>query len=358
MGSVSAKETPEMKTARATQRAIVLIEPNADLKAAKFEVREVDVPTPQSGQVLVKMSAAPINPSDFATWIQAQPGVEYPRVVGSEGSGVVVASGGGFMAGRLVGKTVGVIQPNGGKTGTYQQYVVADAMTEVWPLGDLEKPEDGASFFINPYTAVGILDTVKSRGQDVFVHTAASSQLGQMMVKLAPARGMTIVNIVRREEQADMLKKIGAQHVVVQTDGWEERLRKLIDELNITIVFDPIAGEMTGTFMSLMPRESTTYVYGGLSERPVANVSALDLIYQKKRVEGWLFTNWLMEGGTMKMLLRARAATALVNPGLKPNGWCSSQFEDCAMDEFFEKFHALRDGSATGRKLRIRLDRG
>jgi len=348
-----------MKSAQATtQKAIMLVEPNTDLKAAKFEVREVDVPTPKPGQVLVKMSAAPINPSDFGSWMRSTPGVEYPKVVGNEGSGVVVASGGGLMAGRLVGKTVGVVGPKGGKTGTYQQYVVADAMKEVWPLGDLEKAEDGASFFVNPYTAVGILDTVKSRGQNVFIHTAASSQLGQMMIKLAPMQGMTIVNVVRREEQAEMLKKIGAEHVVVQTEGWEERLRKLIDELKIMVAFDCIAGETTGTIVSLMPRESTTYVYGALSERPVGNVSPLDLIYHKKHVEGWLLTGWLMAGGTMQMLSRARAATALVNPGLKPDGWCSSQFEDCAIDEFFEKFHALREGSATGRKLRIRLDRG
>jgi len=357
MGQSQAKDGALLPKKELPQKCkrIVLVEPNMDLKQARFEVQECDVPKPKSGQVLIKMSAAPVNPSDFGAWMANTPGVEYPKVIGNEGSGVVVSSGGGLVAGSMVGKVVGVVGIGGGKGGSYQQYVVADALKEVWPLGDLP-PEDGASFFINPYTAVGILDTVKSKGAKVFIHTAASSQLGQMLVKLAPAQGITIVNVVRREEQAEMLKKLGAEHVVVQVEGWEEKLKALIENLKIRVAFDCIAGDMSGTILGLLPKNSYTFVYGGLSGKPIGNIPIMDVIYQKKKIEGWLLTSWLMAGGGMKMWRRARAASTIVNPGLQKDGWASSQFQDCTMEEFLQQFLALRDASVTGRKLRIRLD--
>eukprot|EP00928_Gymnodinium_smaydae_P091235 TRINITY_DN74937_c0_g1_i1.p1 TRINITY_DN74937_c0_g1~~TRINITY_DN74937_c0_g1_i1.p1 ORF type:complete len:349 (-),score=61.54 TRINITY_DN74937_c0_g1_i1:139-1185(-) len=340
----------------AQQKQIVLVEPNEDLTRAKFEVRVVDVPKPKPGEVLVKMAAAPVNPSDFGTWMRTPKDAE-PSCVGNEGCGVVVASGGGMATWGKIGKKVGVVCRG---TGSYQQYVAVDAKTGVFPLDQSMDVKDAASFFVNPYTAVGILDTVQRQGASAFVHTAASSQLGQMLVKLAPSQGITVVNIVRREEQAEMLRAIGAEHVVVQKAGWEKELGELIAKLKVRVAFECIAGDTTGTIMSLMPKKSITFVYGALSEKPVGNINPMDLIYQQKKIVGWLLPNWLQEGGVVKTLFRLRKAASLVNPALKPGGWASSQFEDVSMESWFQKFLSMRkqsgNGGFTGRKLRIIMD--
>lgn len=180
-----------------------------------------------------------------------------------------------------------------------------------------------------------------------------------MIVKLAPSQGATVVNVVRREEQAALLRALGAEHVVVQTEGWEDRLRALVEALHVTVAFDCVAGAHTGKIVSLLPAGSTTFLYGGLSEQPVGGLPVVDLIYHSKKVEGWLLTNWLMGGGKIQMMRRISAASATVSPALGSGGWAASQFEDCAMEEMFPKLCAMRanrgSGGFTGLKLRIRL---
>lgn len=353
---IIASRPKNLQEAPAKQKRLVLVEPNAKLEEAKLEVEEADVPKPKSGQVLVMMAAAPVNPSDFGGWKSGPPGEKLPRLVGSEGSGIVIASGGGVVAGRLVGKRVGITARG---TGSYQQYVCVDALGSVFELDQSLPVEDGASFFVNPYTAVGIIDTVKQQGQKIFIHTAAASQLGQMIVKVAPSMGVTVVNFVRRQEQAEMLTRLGAQHVIVEKEGWQDEVKALVKSLKIKVAFDCIAGEMTGTLVGLLPPGSTTFLYGGLSEKPVGNIPIMDLIYRNKQVKGWLLTKWLMAGGPLKTLMRIRYASRIVNPGLKSGGWASSQFVDCSLQEMWPKFLAMRadlgQGGFTGQKLRIKI---
>lgn len=355
---ILASRPKRLHQAPAKQKRLVLVEPNANLDAAKLVVEEADVPKPRSGQVLVMMAAAPVNPSDFGSWKSGPPGEKLPRQIGNEGAGIVIASGGGVFARSLVGKRVGITITARG-SGSYQQYVCVDALGSAFELDQSLPAEDCASFFVNPYTAVGIIDTVKQHGQKVFIHTAAASQLGQMIVKIAPSMGVTVVNCVRREEQAELLKQLGAQHVIVEKEGWQDELKALIKSLKITVAFDCIAGDMTGTLVGLLPPGSTTFIYGGLSEKPVGNIPIMDLIYKKKQVKGWLLTRWLMAGGPIKTLMRIRYASRIVNPGLKSGCWASSQFVDCTMEEMWPKFLAMRadlgKGGFTGKKLRIKI---
>jgi len=337
-------------------KRIVLLEPNPDLTKAKFEVQECDVPVPASGEVLVKMVAAPLNPSDYGDWRKASLG-DKPVYLGKEGSGVVVASGGGMKANGLVGKNVGIVGITNG--GSYQEYVCVSAMTGVFPLPDDVPVEDAASFFVNPYTAVGILATARDTGSPGLVHTAAASQLGQMLVKLCSTETYTLINVVRREEQADILRALGAEHIVVSSkEGWKDDLAKLVREHNITCAFDAIAGDSTGELMSVMPPKSTTFVYGGLSEKPIAGIVATDLIYRQKKVEGWLLTRWLDQAaaGQLGKLMRVNMASKVVNPGLA-GGWSSSQFIDVAPEDMWSKFLEMRNGGGfTNKKIRIRWD--
>merc|ERR1712137_927598 len=144
--------------------------------------------------------------------------------------------------------------------GTYSEYVVASAIGNIFPMPKDLPIEDAASFFVNPYTAIAILDTVKREsGAKAFVHTAAASQLGQMMVKLAPSEGIEIINVVRREEQAELLKNLGAKHIVVSgnDESWKETLKTKLDELGATMAFDAVAGKSTGDLLDVMPNGGT-----------------------------------------------------------------------------------------------------
>lgn len=248
--------------------------------------------------------------------------------------------------------------------GSYSEYTVVDALKGVFPLPEEIPCEDAASHFVNPYTVVGILETVKIRysacggkGTPGFIHTGAASQLGQMMVKLCKQEGITLINIVRREQQAETLRGLGAEHVIVSEGDWETKLDELISKHDIRIAFDCVAGEMTGTLLKHLPNKGSIFVYGKLSPNNCSNIEPLDLIYRRKHVEGWLLPTWLTEGDSVTMLMRIRSATALVHAGLGAGGWASSQFVDCSLDNMWDNFLQMyNDSGFTGKKLRIRFD--
>lgn len=340
-----------------TMKRLVVKSPGDDVAGCVLEVETVDVPKPGSGEVLVQMIAAPINPSDYGSWHLTKNPESFPMAIGNEGSGIVVAVGSGLTTGFVcpVGTHVGVIKPKGGQ-GTYSEYIVVSAYTGVFPLPNSLPIEDAASFFVNPYTAVALFDTARQEGAKAFVHTAAASQLGQMMVKLAETEKMEIINVVRRDEQATLLKKLGAKHVVVTSgdeSAWKKELKDKIKELNATVAFDAVAGRSTGDMLDCMPKYGTVYVYGGLAGA-VTNVSPMDLIYRFKKLKGFFLTGWIQNGGTLSMALRLRNASSKVNSGLK-DGWSSSTFEDTTLESAHSDLVKLLNSSATGKKLRIRF---
>lgn len=187
-------------------------------KPAKPVLRRVDMPVPRSGQVLVRVEAAPINPSDLGNMNTDE--LPCPRRAGLEGSGVVVKSGGGLAARMLVNKRVAFARGGGPDTGsnsgTYAQYIVVDAMTVI----SLDKKIDfdhACSSFVNPLSAIGLLDTLKQDKAKFVVQTGAASQLARMMFRLAKDYGITFINIVRREEQVAMLKEEFKQEYVLNS---------------------------------------------------------------------------------------------------------------------------------------------
>jgi len=324
-----------------------------DFSKVTFKVEEVPVERPASGEVLVKVLAAPVNPSDYGEW-RSEKAKGSP--IGKEGSGIVVASGGGFMANRLLGKRVGIVAGTIPGRGTYQEYVCVPAMKGVFPLPDDVPTEDACSFFVNPFTAAGFIDTVRARDGTGFVHTAAASQLGQMLVKLCKQEKLTLINVVRREEQAELLRGLGAEHIVVSSkDGWMEELKEKIQATRVNIAFDAIAGDSTGHMLECLPKGGTCFVYGGLSKQGCSSVNPLALIYERKKLEGWLLPTWLLGEGTINMIKRSRWASALVLPALK-DGWSATQFTDCTLDTMQDEFRVLWASGFTGKKLRLRMD--
>lgn len=349
-------EEPTTTTIPTKMKKLVVAQGGPTVEDCKLEVQEVDVPTVGSNDVLVKMVAAAVNPSDYGSWTNAKPNAS----MGKEGSGIVVALGGGIMTKRFhVGQKVGVVGlPE--SQGTYSEYVTMDATKGPFPMPDDLPVEDAASFFVNPYTVIGIMDTAKNAGSKALVHTAAASQLGQMMVKLSQlpelSNGVEIINVVRRKEQVEILETLGAKHIVNSSDeNWKETLKQKIKELECTVAFDAVGGSSTGDLLSIMPPKGIVHVYGGLGG-PCKDISVVDLIYQEKQVKGFFLTAWLQKGGTLFMIPRMIMASKKVNAGLSQGGWSAAQFKDVTVKNMQDELVKNLEGSATGIKLRVRFD--
>ena len=348
-------------------RRLYIDKSNTDLSQVKFRIEQEPLPQPRYGQVLVRVAAVAINPSDFNEW-KSPRSVDKP--FGNEASGVVVASGGGFLAGQLMGKKVGILRQ--GRTKTAAEYVCLDATSNVWSLPDAALVEDAAGWFINPFTVLAILSTASKHGTGL-VHTGASSQLGQMMVKrIAQAnkqgsKKMTLVNVVRREEHVDQLKRLGAEHVICQAskESWLKELKKEVEESKIRVSFDAVSGDMSGQLLANMPKKGLVYVYGVLAGQPVGQIDPLDLIYRQKQIKGFLVGDWISQGGPLVTAARMYWATQQVGSQLSGDGWAASQYHDCTMaasqyhdctmETMESSFSELVQKGFTGKKLRIRM---
>jgi NADPH2:quinone reductase len=312
-----------------------LVTPDGQLE---LSIAAIEMPTPQPHEVLVRIEAAPINPSDLGLLIStadldtlastgpadnpvvtatippqtmrglaARSGQSMP--VGNEGAGVVVDAGSSDEAQALVGRTVGII---GGAT--YGEYRCVPAMLCL-ALPDGTDPADGASLFVNPLTALGMVETMKMEGHKALVHTAAASNLGQMLQRICLADGVPLVNIVRKTEQEDLLRGIGATHVCNMTSPtFMDDLTKALIDTGATLAFDAIGGgKQVGQILACMEAAanasateysrygSTThkqvYIYGGLDRGPTELVRNFGMAWG---IGGWLLTPFLgklgMEG--------------------------------------------------------------
>ncbi len=298
---------------------------------------EVAVSTPTSGQVLLRVEAAPINPSDLGLLLAGAdmdsasiggtpdlPMVNAPlaegalralaaRVgrslpVGNEGAGTVVATGASPDAQALLGRTVAVA---GGSM--YAQYRITDASAcLVLPEGTSAR--EGASSFVNPLTALGMIETMRREGHSSLVHTAAASNLGQMLVKLCLEENIPLVNIVRKSEQESLLRSIGAVHVCnSDSPSFRSDLTEALTVTSATLAFDAtgggklasqilsameVAASATATAAEYSRYGSTVrkqvYIYGGLDPSPTILTRTFGFAWN---VGGWLLTPFLQSIG-------------------------------------------------------------
>src|ERR1700760_4495105 len=248
-------------------------------KSGELEISLVDVPTPEPGpdDVVVRVEASPINPSDLGllvgaadmTTAKASGTKEAPVItarvpeaamkamagrldesmpVGNEGAGVVVKTGSSDSAKALMGRTVAMI--GGAMYAQYRTLKVRECM----PLPAGTTPAEGASCFVNPLTALGMTETMRRENHKALVHTAAASNLGQMLNKICLADGIALVNIVRNAEQAAILRKIGAKHIVDSSSAsFMDDLTNALVETGATIAFDAIGGgKLAGQILPCM----------------------------------------------------------------------------------------------------------
>jgi len=247
--------------------------------------------------------------------------VDQSMPVGNEGAGVVIAAGSDPAAQALMGRTVAML---GGAM--YAQYRTLKA-ADVLPLPAGASAADGASCFVNPLTALGMVETMRREGHTALVHTAAASNLGQMLNKICLKDGVDLVNIVRSAEQAKILKDIGAKHVVDSTSAsFMDELTDALTETGATIAFDAIGGgKLASQILTGMEAAANrkaggysrygstvhkqVYIYGGLNTGPSELARNYGMAWG---IGGWLLTPFLMKiGADGVQKLRQRVADEL-----------------------------------------------
>lgn len=270
-------------------------------KGVKLIVDEIEVPEVGKGQVLVKMAASPINPSDLSMLngtFNVQP--NYPYVPGIEGSGVVVAAGKGIIPALRKGKKV-ACSPIFDHDGTWAEYMLTDA-TRCVPIPKNVSLEQGSMMIVNPMTAMGFIDAVKNKNHKAFVNNAAGSALGRMVSGLAKMEGIPLINIVRRKEQAEELKSSGEQYVLCSSDlNFEIELKELSEELEATLFFDAVGGDYTRQLIEAAPFGSNIKLYANLSDENFC-VNSRVILQNEKRVDGFSLGNFTASKSILQLL--------------------------------------------------------
>ena len=306
-------------------------------KSGELEISllSVPIPEPSADEVVVRVEATPINPSDLGllvgaadmTTAKASGSQDAPVItarvpeaamramagrldesmpVGNEGAGVVIRAGSSEAAQALMGKTVAMI--GGAMYAQFRTIRASDCL--VLPEGTAAA--QGASCFVNPLTSLGMVETMRREGHKALVHTAAASNLGQMLNKICLKDGIALVNIVRNVEQAEILRKIGAKHIVDSTAAtFMEDLTGALLETGATLAFDAIGGgKLAGQIFTCMEIAANktakvysrygssvykqVYIYGSLDTRPTELNRAFGMAWG---LGGWLLFPFLQKIG-------------------------------------------------------------
>ena len=312
----------------------------------ELSLAEAEVPAPADGEVMVAVAATPVNPSDLGLLLAgadletltshgtAERPVTRARIpparlaalagrldealpVGNEGAGTVVATGNGAEA--LLGRTVAML--GGGMYARFRTVAAADCL----PLPAGATAAEGASCFVNPLTALGMVDTMRAEGHAALVHTAAASNLGRMLCRICQADGVGLVNIVRSPAQAAALRDIGAIHVLDNTEpGFADALTAALRATGATLAFDAVGGGRgAGDILHAMERAAPkaaysrygstvlkqVYIYGMLDTGPTEIARGFGFAWG---VGGWLLTPFLAKAGPARVAqLKARVAAEL-----------------------------------------------
>lgn len=272
------------------------------------------IPEPGPGEVLVRIAAAPINPSDLATLVGSYAGRgDLPRIPGLEGSGTVVAAGPGLLPRLRMGSNVALSIPQG-SDGTWAQYTLTHANLTI-PLRDVPL-EQGATAIVNPMTAWAFFELARRGRHRAIANTAAASALGRMVLKLGHRFGLPVVHIVRRPDQVDLLRSLGAEQVLDSSSAdFDDALHDSFRRLGVTLAFDAVAGELSTRLLTALPDGGRVLVYGAMS-REGSRAEVSHLIFEGKRLEGFWLSRWLARKHPLATLRLAGRVRALLTSDL------------------------------------------
>jgi NADPH:quinone reductase-like Zn-dependent oxidoreductase len=267
-------------------KAVRQIEPGG-----KLVIESVHIPEPGPGEVLVKMAASPINPSDLANLSGSYLAKSWPFTPGLEGSGTIVKAGSGLMPRMRLGKRV-ACSPNHSEEGTWAEYMKTSVLKTVPIPADVDL-EQGAMMLVNPMTAMAFIQMAREGRHAAMVNNAAASSLGKMLIRLAAGHSIELINIVRKEQQIAELKEMGAKHVLNSNSGsFISELSALASQLGATLFLDAVSGKESGRLLSAAPGGATLVTYARLSGDPI-EADPSDLIRHGKKITGFLLGKWL-----------------------------------------------------------------
>jgi NADPH2:quinone reductase len=355
----------------------------------EISIATVEKPIPLDNEVLIKVEAAPINPSDLGLLLSfaadlstintsgsrdetvtsmkinpslmnaMKPRLDQSMPVGNEGAGVI--EGAGENAKDLIGKVVGLA---GGAM--YSQYRCVPA-SSCLVMNEGTSPADAASSFVNPLTALSFLETMKMENHNAIIHTAAASNLGQMLVKICKDDAVPLVNIVRKDEQVEILKNLGAEYICnTSDDNFMENLVEALVETGATLGFDATGGgnngELPGQILSAMEIAANktskeysrygsdtykqVYIYGGLDQSPTILKRAYGMSWG---LGGWLLTPMIAKIGMEKFQeMRKRVAKEIKTT------FASSYAQEISFEEMLQPETIINYAKqATGKKYLV-----
>jgi len=295
-----------------TMHAVQLDEPNG-----KLTLREIPVPRPQTGQVLIRMAAAPINPSDLGSLsgLSYSGERQFPFTPGLEGSGTVIEAGEGMMPRLLNGRRVACSALLTGD-GTWAENMVTSAQSCI-PLNKNVSLEQGTMLLVNPLSALAILEIAQHGKHRAIVSTAAASALGGMILRLGKRRNIPVIHVVRRQAQVDWVRGLGGEYVLNSSDAdFIEQLRTMAHKLQATLLLDAISGSMTQQLADAAPLGSTILLYSRLSDQECIIDSRTALI-KNLHFDGWFLANWLSEKNLLQVLQLSQQAQSLLATDLQ-----------------------------------------
>ena len=260
-----------------------------DSLAPFLELREVPLPALKPGQVLIEVGLSPVNPSDlfFVQGSYGQPRVQ-GQAAGFEGVGVVIAAGG--PAGeKLIGQRVSFL---GTGTGAWAAHAVSDAALCI-PLHPAVPEADGAALIVNPLTAVALVERARQTG-GAFIVNAAGSQLGRLILGLAKDEGLNAIAVIRRPDDAEALKALGAAEVLVSSAAdFEAQAKAALKAHKPRALLDAVGDQATADLFFAMPAGARWVSYGKMSDEAPALTAMGQFIFMDKAIEGFWLSRWL-----------------------------------------------------------------
>jgi len=275
-------------------KALIIEAYNANLVRALrgMKIIEKPLPEPQPGEVLVKMDASPVNPSDIA-FLRGMYNINkpLPAVPGFEGTGIIVETR-DENSKNLIGNRVSFFTQED-SDGAWCEYLCRKSGNYIFVNDELSL-EQAACLFINPFTAYAMFDEALKSGTKAIIQTAANGQVGRFIRFFANENGIKVINLVRKSEHVEALKSEGESFVLnLNDENFYENLKNLNNNLNATVAIDAVGGEITGKLLNVMPAGSQVILYGGLSGALVSMIDPLEVIFKNKILKGFNLGDWM-----------------------------------------------------------------
>jgi NADPH2:quinone reductase len=301
----------DAKSHPVTMKAVGLEKPGGPLV-----IRERVIQDPGPDEVLIKIAAAPVNPSDIAIIKKAAENHDLTTFIpGLEGSGTVVAAGKGLLPHLWLGKRVACSSAYS-TSGTWAEYMLTTAGM-CFPLSKKVSDEQGSMSLVNPLTALAFFEIVKRDKHKAIISNAAASALGRMIELLGKKNGIPVINIVRNQKQVDMLKGLNSKHVLDCSDSsFLEKLADLAKNLNSTILFDPVCSSQLRSIIEALPHNSHVVIYGNLTGEEEIMVNPMSLIYANVKISGFYLGYQAKQNGLIKNSLNIMRVSQLMSHDL------------------------------------------